>query len=187
MPPKRSPQKQAEHINLVLRVEHYDVGVAAGINHNSYSPEFAWDLNEDEPVYDFSAQVIVKGIAIYPDKRANESYELTFYTSDRSAQRLSITLKDIQNRDERGSRQYRQYRGKQIPIYSTPEGLGLLDKVRGEPRWTAWLMVSRKFASDLLIVLGHTKPAFLTLHERKEGRARWVQSVGLQTNDPLEE
>ncbi len=100
---------------------------------------------------------------------------------------IRATLRDVQERDEYGSPKYRPHRGRQIPVYNPPPGMGLIEKVRGEPRWSAWLHVSPSFASDALGLLSNGRSLFLAIHERKKDRARWVQSVSLQTTDPAEE
>jgi len=33
--------------------------------------------------------------------------------------------------DEDGTWKYRRYRGEDIPVYDVPEGIGLIEKVRG--------------------------------------------------------
>lgn len=74
-----------------------------------------------------------------------------------------------------------------VPICISPKGMGLIDKIRGEPRWTAWLHVWPCFASEALALCGHGRPLFMAVHERKSDRSRWIQSVCLQTTDPAEE
>ena len=97
-------------------------------------------------------------------------------------------LKDVQKRDDKyGSPQYKEYRGKHIPAYEPPRGFGLIDKVRGEKHWTAWLYAPTRFVNDLLTLLGHSRPLFLSLRERKKDRARWVHGMELQTTDPMTE
>ena len=73
------------------------------------------------------------------------------------------------------------------PIYDPPKGIGLLNKIRGEPRWTAWLNVPPHFTGDALALLSNGKSLFLAIHERKRNRVCWVQSLSLQTIDPAEE
>lgn len=84
----------------------------------------------------------------------------------------------MQARDKYNAPQYRTYRGKQVPVYVPPKGMGMIDKVRGELRWTG---------SDLLILLGQGRPLFIGIDERKHERTRWLHSVSLQMTDPAQE
>lgn len=68
-----------------------------------------------------------------------------------------------------------------------PPGLGVLDKVRGEPGWTAWLNVAARLVSDMLVLLASRQGLYLAIQERKIGRTRWVDGIGLQTTDPAED
>jgi len=184
---KRQRKPKEEHTHLAIRVEQYEAHVEASVNHNVYAPQYAWDLDDDDALYQFTTQLTIKGISTYPEERADDEYELTIYGNDTRSRRLDATLKDAHARDEHGLPRYREYRGRQIPIYNPPSGLGLLDKVRGEPRWAAWLFVAPRFVSDALVLLGHGKKMFLAIHESKNKRTRWVQSLTLQTADPAEE
>lgn len=51
--------------------------------------------------------------------------------------------------------------------------MGLINKVRGEPRWTAWLYVLPSFARDALALLRCGQAMFLAVNERKSERNRW--------------
>lgn len=185
---KRRKRPEEEHTHLAIRVEHCEASVEAAINYNVYSPQSAWNANDDDPLHRFTTRLTVAGKSTYPDERAGDTYEVTIYGDNPgSGDVRAATLRDVQARDEHGSPKYRQYRGRQIPIYDPPPGMGLIDKIRGEPRWTAWLRVSPRFATDALALLTIGRSLFLAIHERKKGRARWVQSVSLQTNDPAEE
>jgi hypothetical protein len=66
--------------------------------------------------------------------RTGNVYELTVYGDDAPSRSLQAKLEDIQVRDERGILQYRTYRGRQVPVYKPPHGLGLLQKERGKAR-----------------------------------------------------
>jgi hypothetical protein len=188
--PRRSKHQgkpEVEHAHIAIRVEDYDAHVAAAVNHTVYAPQYAWDLNDDDPLYTFTAHLRITGVSVYPEERAGDAYELTVYGDDGPSRRLNATLKDAQARDKHGSPQYRVYRGKEIPVYSPPKGMGLIDKVRGEKRWTAWLHALPRFVNDALTLLAHKEDLFLVIHERKVERTRWVQGVTLQTSDPRQE
>lgn len=183
----RQGKREEQHTHLAIRVDRYDAGVRASINHNVHSPQYAWNLDDADPVYEFTNEVTITGTATYPPERAGDTYEVTMYGNDAPSHRLHLELKDVQERDVHGSPKYRQYRGREIPIYIAPKGLCLLDKVRGEAHWRAWLLVSSRMVTDALTLLGQRKHVFLAIHERKANRARWVQRISLQTSDPAEE
>lgn len=189
MPRKTKSPKQPEdqHTHLAIRVERYDTSVEAAINYNAYTPQSAWQSDDDDPLYRFTTRLTVAGISTYPEDRAGDTYEITIYSDNLSSGGIRATLKDVQERDDHGSPKYRQYRGRQIPIYKPPPGMGLIDKIRGDRRWTAWLRASPRFTSDALSLLGNERSLFLAIHERKTNRTRWVQSASLQTTNPAEE
>lgn len=184
---KRQNKPDEEHSHVVIRLERYDASVDARVNHYAYAPQYAWNLDDDDPLYEFTSQIVITGMSTYPPERQGDFYELTMRGTDSSSHRLNAKLKDIHVRDKYGSPKYREYRGNQIPIYQPPHGLGLIEKVRGERRWTSWLFVAPRFINDLLILLGQQRNLFLSLHEHKVNRSRWVQGMTLQTSDPAEE
>lgn len=189
MPHRKKRQKtpREEHTFLAIRFERYEASVEAAVNHNVYAPQLAWNSDEDHPLYEFTTRLTIVGEATYPEKQAGDTYEFTIYADNLGAGDIRATLRDVQARDEYGSPKYRSYRGRQVPIYISPKGMGLIDKIRGEPRWTAWLHVWPCFASDALVLLGNGRPLFLAVHERKHERTQWIQSLSLQTTDPAEE
>ncbi len=183
----RRKKQEQEHTHLAVRVEHYEARVEGSVNHNIYAPQYAWDLDENEPLYTFETQLVISGLSTYPKERAGDTYELTIYGNDVPSQRLSRTLKDAQARDDNGSPKYREYRGERIPVYNPLPGIALLNKVRGEQHWTVWLHAAPQFLNNALILLGREKMLYLAIHERRVGRTRWAQGVSLQTTDPAEE
>ena len=189
MPRRQAHQtKSAEvHTHITVRIESYEASATASINHSAYAPEYAWTLDDNDPVYEFSNQVRLSGTSTYPPERAGDVYELTFYGDDAPSRRLHQKLKDLQVRDEYGSPKYKQYRGRQVPILVPPNGIGIVDKVRGERRWSAWLVVMPRFVGDLLVLLTCRSENFLALHEYKIERSRWIRSVTIQTNDPAQD
>ncbi|TGQ70842.1 hypothetical protein EN805_00065 [bacterium M00.F.Ca.ET.162.01.1.1] len=187
MPYRRKRQPEDEHAHLAIKVDHCEASVETRIEPEIYQPQYAWDLDDDAPLYRITTQLTLAGVATYPESRAGEAYELTIYGSNSDRRRIGATVRDVQARDEHGSLKFRSYRGRQIPIYNPPSGMGLIEKVRGEPRWTAWLRVSPLFASNALALVNSGRSLFLAMHERRSKRARWIQGVSFQTTDPAEE
>lgn len=189
MPGKRKSSRKTEiqHTRIYIKVESYQASIDALVNHDVYAPQSAWNLDEHDPLYVFNSRLEITGVSTYPESRANEPYELTIYSEESPSSRFNLTLKDAQVRNEYGSPQYRQYRGSHIPVFKPPSGLGLVDKVRGEQRWSVVIWAIPRFIGELLTLLGQKRQLYVDLHERKEARTRWVQGLGLQTTDPATE
>jgi hypothetical protein len=63
----------------------------------------------------------------------------------------------------------------------------MLDKTRGEPHWHGTIWAQSRHITDLLIVLGQSKPLFLGIRARMIDRHRWIQSVSVQTTNPADD
>jgi hypothetical protein len=184
---KRRRKLVEEHTHLALRIDKYEARVETSVNYHAHEPQYAWRDTEDEPLYHFLGRLVILGTSTYPEKRAGETYELTIYGDDSPDSRINWKLTDVQLVDEHRVPKYREYRGKQLPVYAPPKGIATLDKVHGEPRRHAAIFVSQRFVTDLLILLGHNRQLFMAIHERKIEGQRWIQSVSLQTTDGAEE
>ncbi len=57
----------------------------------------------------------------------------------------------------------------------------MLDKVRGEPEWHTSLFVKPALVDRWLALLGSSRDLFMSLHECKIGRTRWVRGIELVT------
>src|SRR5262245_2851115 len=137
---RRGSNKSAdEDTHLSLRIGGYEVRSSAGINHYARNPQYAWRDTRDEPLYKFETHLEVKAICIDPKPRAGKVYNLTIYGDADPESHLYRKLKNIQALDENRSPQYRTYRGKRIPIYKAPLGMGSLEKVRGAMEWQGYI------------------------------------------------
>lgn len=186
MPRKVSDKKaQPEHTFLAVRVIGYDVRITASINHQVENPKYAFgSLRGDEPIYKHITYLTICGHATYPEKRAGERFEFTVHGDDSPAKELRATLKDVQIRDEFNCPEYREYRGRQIPVVHPIPSLAFIDKNRAEQKRTVWLNVEPRLVSDMLALLGSARTVYVAVHEVKEGRTRWVRRFELQTTDP---
>jgi hypothetical protein len=72
-------------------------------------------------------------------------------------------------------------------VYELPNGIGPPERVRGTKDWTGWCWVSPRTVSDMLALLPNVQPLYISIHERKIGRKRWINGLTLQTTDPAEE
>ena len=190
MPRKKrraAPKSAEEHTHLAVIVEHHKVSISSSINHAAYHPEYAYRLDLDDPLYRFTMHLEIAGTCTYPEKRAGDAYAVTLYGEDAPSMGINATLKSAQVVDEHYSPVYKSYRGRDVPVFDPPKGMGFLEKVRGEARWTAWLRAQPRFVSDALMLLGQGRSVYLAIRERKEKRTRWVQGLSIQTTDPAEE
>jgi len=182
----RGKDAREQYASVAVRVQGWEASTDASINYAVYAPH-AWDSIDNSPLYAFKIYVTITGVCLSPAERAGDSYELTMYGEYSQPSRLDATLKEAQQRDKFGSPRYRTYRGKQIPVYDPPKGLATIKKVRGQTRWTSWLPVQPHFANDLLTLLGHQRPLFISIVEREEGRVHWIQGFSVQTAAPEED
>jgi hypothetical protein len=130
---RKQRKPEDEYTYLAVRVERYEASAGASINHDVYQPQYAFSLDDCDPLYRFSTQLTITGTSTYPEERAGDLYELTIYGDDRPSARLHATLKDVQVRDESGVRQYRTYGGMHVPVYNPPSGLGPTIREDNEP------------------------------------------------------
>ena len=175
------------HTHLSIKVEDHEASVSASVNHLAYEPQYGWHSGGEEPVYEFRNSVIVSGTATWPEQRAGDHYEITLYGGGSPVRDLDARLKDLAELDAHGSPRYRKYRGREVPVYRPPPGLGVLDRVRGEPTWRTYLFVKPTFADRWLALLVGTSGLFIALHECRTGRSRWIRGIGLHTADPTED
>jgi len=70
---KRQQKSEQVHTHLAIRVEHYESRVDASIHHDVYAPQYAWGSEEDDPLYRFTAQLAITGMATYPQDRAGDT------------------------------------------------------------------------------------------------------------------
>lgn len=186
----RKPKKAAPEpviTRLGLRLEASEVRVDAGVNIDARHPKYALSFNEDDPVYTYITRLTLRGTVTSPPERAGDQYEVAVSGDEAPSRHVSPTLKQLQERDEFGSPKYRDYRGGSIPVYRTIPGLGLVNKARGEAAWYGWVNVSARVVSDMLVLLNSGRTLYLAIEERREGRTRWIDGVGLQTSDPAED
>lgn len=178
---KKSRQKKADEVYTLLGVgvDGYEVRAEASINYDVHQPQYASEIDDDDPLFQYVTHLTIVGTSTYPEQRANARYEVTIYGDDSPSRGVHAKLKDAQVRGEYGSPEYREYRGRQIPVFRPPSGFGLINKVRGELAWTAWLNLAPRLVTDMLILLGQQRQLYLGIDERKAGRSRWVPSISL--------
>jgi hypothetical protein len=179
---RRNPESQ--HTFLAVRVEDYSADAGVGVNLDLVTdrPLFSTD---DDLVYQSVTHIEIRGTCFHPADRENEPYEIQ--VSGDESSRSKLTLKDVRARDEYDVPRYRPYRGQQIPVYNAPPGLAVLHRNRNDRTWRAWINVDPKVATSMLVLLSQTKRLYLSIHEVKSERKRWIRSMSLQTTDPATE
>ena len=182
MPKKRVKSKV--YALLALRLRQYSAHVDASINAELHMPAFRYDGTR---IYSFDSRIELAATAYWPEERAGEEFALSIYGLSPYDDRLPQTLKDCQERDEKGALRFRKVRGELRPVYDVPEGIGILNKVRGTQNWTGAAWVAPNTISDMLTLLPTVDPLYVFLHEVKIGRNRWIKGITLQTTDPAEE
>lgn len=182
--PKKTAKPKKVYTLLALRLEQYSAQVDAVINPDLHSPYFRY---EGTRIYSFSSNIELGATAHWPDERAGEEFTFTIYGLSPYDEKLRQTLADRQERDEKGSLKFRKVRGQYCPVYNVPEGIGIVDKVRGTQNWSGTAWVGPNTISDMLQLLTTVAPLYIFLHELRIARKRWIKGITLQTTDPAEE
>lgn len=173
-----------QHILLSLVLERYDVHVDATVNHEIFDK---LHRRSDTQIYKFETYVNIVAISNYPEERANERYHLTIFGGERFPGQYLTKVEDYHVRDDDGTRRYQKVRGVSQPVYDPPDGIGYLDRVRDKNEWAGALWVAHQTLTDMLTLLPHVRPLYLSVHEFKIERRRVIRSLTLQTTDPAEE
>lgn len=184
---RRSEEPKPVYSQIGVKVDRFEASLEADINVDAKDPRYAIDFDERDPIYKFITRLTITGAITFPADRAGHRIEITVYDDDSPSRRMSATLKDLQERGEYGQPVYRKYRDRTLPVLRKPSGLALLDKVRGESAWTSWANLSPRIVSDMLVLLSSDRQLFVAIYERKVGRARWIDSLSLQTIDPADQ
>jgi hypothetical protein len=172
------------HAFLTIRVNSFDVRSSAGINiflKGTY-PDF---VSEEERVFISTSHLTIRGECTLPRDRVGQKFEVLVY--GQNARRSQLKVEDIHNRDDDRVPVYRMIRGKRVPVFDVPRGIATIERRRDDGVWSAWVPVEPHLITDMLVVLGLARKSFLSIHERKFERRRWIQDFALQTNDPSEE
>lgn len=182
--PKTPKKPQRVHTHLGLKLTDHSVSAGAGINHAVHDPRLRHD---ETPVYSFSTSIEFVAVATYPEDRLEQQLILSVYGDQADMEGFSQVLGDRHARAEDGEPEYRKLRGQLVPVYDLPKGIGYLEKVRGQQSWRGAAWIPPQMVTDMLILLVGNRPLYLSLHELKVARRRWIVGLTLQTTDPAEE
>jgi hypothetical protein len=171
------------HTFIAIRVDSYDVISGTGINSSVLGRLL--NLNRDDPMFESATRLEIRGAGTYPEERLDHKFDITICEEQPS--RSSSRVKDFHVLDKHKVPRYRKNRGKHVPIYDFPLGLAVIERRRSDAAWSAWVAVEPKIVTNMLVMLGHALPRYLSIHEMKVERRRWIRSISLQTTDPATE
>ncbi len=184
MAKQKTKKRSAEYDYLSLGVSSYAASVDASVN---FRVRDRRHYEDDAQFFDFHSRLEIECCSWWPDNRAGCNYSLTIYGHAPQHEPFSMTLEDCQVRDEFGERKYEKRRGEQVPVYRVPKGVGHLDRVRGANAWSGVAWVAAQCLTDMLTLLPVVSPLYVSIHELREGRNRFIVGLILQTTDPTED
>lgn len=115
---------------FAINVSSYKAFVDASIN---YEVRDKRHYSGDAKVYKFSSNIEIEGICTWPEERAGDKYTFTIYGQEIRPGDFELSLSDCHVVDENWIPKYKKVRGKDVPVYDVPKGLGTLEKIRGAP------------------------------------------------------
>ena len=181
---KRKKTSSSEYSITHAELTGYSASIDASINHKVREPRY---YEDDAKVYDFGSHLELEGHFIHSEDREEEKIQLTIYGSGSGHCDFELTLADCQIRDDNGSLKYRKVRGKEVPVYDVPKGIGYIECQRGARAWWGCVWVKQRTVTDMLTLLPNVRPLFIAIHERHIGRTRWIAGLTLVTENPDDE
>ena len=176
--------KKDEYSFLAIKVLSYKAYVDASIN---YEVRDKCHYSNDAKIYKFSSHLEIEGICTWPEEREGDEYAITIYGHEIRQGDFELTLSDCNVMDEHWSPKYKRVRGKDVPVYDVPKGMGTLNKVRGAALWTGCIWVPTSTITNMLNLLTAVTLLYIAIHENKIERHRWIVGLTLQTTDPADE
>lgn len=180
----RKGPSQPKYTELGIEIVTYRIRLNAAIN---YEVRDERRRDDDTPVYRFDSSIEIEGTITYPKMRCSDWYKLDLNNGEPTPGELTSKLADYHVRDEHGMRQYRRMRGKELPVYKLPYGVGHMYRIRGTKTWYGFAWITSQLMTDMLTVLLHVRPLYLSINECRIERTRWISGLTLQTVDPIDE
>jgi hypothetical protein len=173
-PRKKTPSVEYELLSIPL--SGFGASVDASVN------PYARDKRHhyaDPKIYSFGTSLELEGVCDYPEERSGDRYFISVHGWETEEGKFESRLSDRHVMDDDGTWKYRKVRGEEIPVYDVPEGIGLIEKVRGEKRWSGFCCVSPGTVSDMLTLLlifprfyGHSVKPFSSFQTASESDFR---------------
>ncbi len=173
-----------EYSFIIVKVENIEISLNSGMN---FETRGFFVTGENDRIYSFGSNIEITGECIYPEDRMGQKFIVTLAGSSKPSDHLELKLKDLMQLDRNGAPVYKKYKDRIRPVYKEPIGLALVDKVRGENKWLVYLQVDRQMISDSLVLASYNRQLYLSVHEKKSNRQRWVRNFSLGTTNPLDE
>ena len=173
-----------EYSFTAIQITNYDIYIDSSINYEVRDKRHHFD---DAKIYDFSSYIKFHGSCMDSQGINDRKYEIIAYGSEAQPGDFDLKLSDCHLQDEKGFRQFRKYRGREVPIYNIPNGIGMLTRLKGSQITFGSAWVSPETITNMLAVLPHVSPIYLSIHERLIEGQRWIIGLTLQTSDPDEE
>ncbi len=182
--PRKKKKTIEQYEILSITLTDFDTIIDGSIN---YEVRDFRNQSCDSKIYSSGTQLELAGICSFPDEREGELYKFTVYGSETREGMFDAILSDYHVRDDNGQLKYRKVRGVERAVYEPPKGIGVIEHQRITKIWIGWCWLPPHIVSDMLTLLVHIKPVYISLHELKIGRKRWIVGLSLQTSDPAEE
>lgn len=176
----RSSKSQEEFRSLFVEVERFDSAVMAHVNTEVWQPR---SHTPETPIFDFGSEASITGHIYYPPEVEGWRYDLHVY-GDSLRDQASEVLGDTPLRNTDGEPRLVRRGGLKVPAFDSNHSLGFVNKIRGEEGYAATVWVPRSVAADMLGELRSDRPSFLSIHERKVDRSRFVVGVTISSSRP---
>ena len=181
----KKTQRAEEYLEIDLQVTEFSARVAASINYQVRDTRF---YEPDAMVHLFESSIVLRATALGPEDWANEPFVVELFGRELMAGDFSRTAEDCRAKDKNGQFIYGRGRREHIPKLDVPKGIGHLERNRALGYWNSWLWVSEQTVSNMLLLLPHVEPSYISLHLQGLGRKKWsVLGCDFQTSDPNEE
>lgn len=162
-----------------LTVNSFSASVHAGLNYKAV--EAANKFDDQIPVFENYPTLVFDCECFYPEKYFGLPFHVTVYGED---YKNNLMLSDCTVKDENGHPTLNKRRGQFYPVHQIPDGIGSLEKVRGQNAWRANCFIDRKAVTQMITVLSLNKEYYLSIDESKVNRYRAVRALDLQTDRP---
>ncbi|PCJ95120.1 MAG: hypothetical protein COA45_12390 [Zetaproteobacteria bacterium] len=172
-----------EYLPLGIEITNHTTAINASIN---YEVRKTRKCTGDEEIYSFNSYIEIEGFRIYPEGHNDITYSITIYGEERADWPFSLKLNDCQKIDDELIPIYRKIRGKEVPVYDLPKGIGYIERQRGIQHWRGAIWVPQRTITDMLALLPHVQPLYLDILTIMEKKHQNITSLSLQTNNPAE-
>lgn len=170
-----------EHEHITVEITGYQVAIDAGRNYELANMKLC---DSDTKVFRCDSRVEITGICIYPQDIIGHTHSISIIGTESYDDRYSLTLHDCQAMD--GFRRIcKTVKGKEVPVYELPDGIGYIEKRRGEKSWSGAAWVQPRSVTDMLATLPHIKPLYLEIHRVKKEKSYLIRTISLTTENSV--